>query len=85
MNIKITITDDEDNMVASGASLSFETAIEKMCQLERYVNENYPEIINECDICDGTGIVDKMSFVFSGEAHMASVGTQKCLCALDCE
>ena len=43
-------------------------------------------MLNEDDVCEhcgGTGEVDCMDFVYSGEPHMAMVGSQKCICQID--
>lgn len=36
----------------------------------------------ECKLCNDTGEVDCMDYVYPGEPHMAMVGTRKCECRL---
>jgi hypothetical protein len=51
-----------------------------------YLKEDFADQIIEndpvCPICGGDGEVTTMEPVYSGEPHMAPIGTRKCECQL---
>lgn len=36
----------------------------------------------DCDMCEDTGEVSTMEYVYAGEPHMADIGTKPCICRM---
>lgn len=47
------------------------------------MNNNNETEENVCEFCNDTGEVSVMEQVYANEPHMASTGTEVCICRLD--
>ena len=77
--MKKTLEDfsDESMSLIDGISINIP---EKLLESSNELPE-LPDLEDEeCEFCGGTGEITTMERVYSGEPHMADIGTRPCVC-----